>query len=84
MDRMVKESERNVFQIYQLKGNGVVVHVFNSSTWEAKTNKTLWFQGCLGLHGETLSQKLKERREAKLLKDFLRNSLSWGDALCCF
>lgn len=70
MEKMVKESERNVSQIYQLKGNGVLVHTFNSSTWEAKANKTLWFQGSLGLHGETLISKIKKKKKGS--QDFKR------------
>lgn len=72
MEKMVKESERNVSQIYQLKGNGVLVHTFNSSTWEAKANKTLWFQGSLGLHGETLISKIKKKKGSQDFKRLLK------------
>lgn len=57
MERMAKESERNVFQIYNWKEMVWWFMLSIPALGGTKANKALWFQGDLGLHGEILSQK---------------------------
>ena len=81
------------FRIDQ-QGRVVVVHAFNSSTWEAEEGvflslrsawTTEWVPGQPGLHRETLSQEEEEEEEEeeKELTNNLKNSRQKYIGECC-
>jgi hypothetical protein len=54
------------------------MHICNSSIWEAEVGG-LTIQDQPGLHGETLSQKIKGKEKRKDINSSLSSSIYWPE-----